>query len=766
MGFIEFYKEISDNIANIYNRDVNIASTSQDMLDSFANYKFLSRKPDEFAFYATLRNFYTKFKTRNLSDPQQLKIIVTVLQNFYLDKFGYSDINDFLYDNNISVKRDFATISGMTDVGFPINDENLEIVEEKIIWGHFLGDADQIVSYSDSYGATSYMYFLCTGGASRYGLSEEYDEINDKWLKLENILQKAFVANLKIWVGFYNPIAFQASTDVLEQKMLYKDWIYSLAKLSKIYPNFQGVIIDDWGENNFWTDNAHLWVDSNGDNIFTENYMSELQTLIKSENSKFKFVPVLYFYNIFKYPGAIADESTVENEEYSKRLPYLDGVCFVYRHDKSYNDSIAGDYDLYRIDSLEQEIRDVRGTLSSEQFILPLIYGRRTSWSYDSFGLPYNPEPYYIEYGIRTCLAKTSKCIVWYLVQDENVFNGVIDYYDSRSYDLNYRLNSGIATWKAFTTDSYFFTSISKTGPMLVPLYEHIDRSMTARLTGESPITTPPFFSAIYHGDTKPTGDPRGYTYQEIETSSYTRNINCWLNGLKGINSMSVYNWRHVSVVGTTARHGIMISPRHIVTANHVVWNVGQRIRFVLSDNTPVEYILEDVLYGSYSSNPYINYQDVAIGQFSEDLPDDIGFVKILPSNVGEYISGDHLSGGDSPEIPIIGILGGTSTFKDKHASVRLSKNIGTSYNGMNFVRFSSDALYDSFYVGNVISGNSGAPILVSIGNELVLLSTFSASTGGPVYHNLITYLNDAMDFMGSDYRVSEFDLATYFKKV
>ena len=304
-------------------------------------------------------------------------------------------------------------------------------------------------------------------------------------------------------------------------------------------------------------------------------------------------------------------------------------------------------------------------------------------------------------------------------------------------------------------------------------LSEHLNNFMITSLTDQDPAVATPFFSSIYHGDTTPTGDYRGYTYQAMESSTYVRNENLWINGLSGINSMSVYNWKPTSVIGTTARHGIMVTPRHIVTSNHSMLGVGFRVRFVRSDNTPVEYILTDYVGNeSMGSAGPVGGSDISVGQFGEDLPDDIGFVKILPPDTYDYIQTPVNSQPINDErMPIVGIMGGSAEYRDKHAAVKKCYHpwyLGTitlspmPSASTGTIQESGDPLYDAFYLGLPISGNSGAPILVPIDNELILFSTWTTNYGGPRYAYYINAINDAIASMGSDYRLTIANLSRF----
>jgi len=230
------------------------------------------------------------------------------------------------------------------------------------------------LDYVEAYHGTSYSYHFYP----RVDLNKEYNETTDTWPHLSRLLREAQKRGIDIWVTFENPINYQNGYHGLSgRKMLYKEWIASLAKLSKIYPIFKGVIIDDFGENNYWA-NAKKWKDINGNHLFTPEYLSELKTLKNQQNPNYKFYVVLYWGNLF-HPG------------FERRKQYIDGLVYPYMDasktrgpcDESLrgSDYYEGDgcddwgpYNTRYWDTFNSEIRAVKSKLIENQDLLTCVY--------------------------------------------------------------------------------------------------------------------------------------------------------------------------------------------------------------------------------------------------------------------------------------------------------------------------------------------------------------------------------------------------------
>lgn len=141
-------------------------------------------------------------------------------------------------------------------------------------------------------GADTYFFLV-----SQNDFSTQYDPNTDTWPNLEPLLAEAADRGIDMWATWHNPIHFRSGVKgILGTKMLFRQWMASLAKLSIAYPNFKGTIVDDFGENHYWTQQgAGYWVDENGEDVYWPDYMITLRDGMAIHNPDFRFGSIMYY---------------------------------------------------------------------------------------------------------------------------------------------------------------------------------------------------------------------------------------------------------------------------------------------------------------------------------------------------------------------------------------------------------------------------------------------------------------------------------------
>jgi len=254
-------------------------------------------------------------------------------------------------------------------------------------------------------------------------------------------------------------------------------------------------------------------------------------------------------------------------------------------------------------------------------------------------------------------------------------------------------------------------------------LAKEVNDSVDNRISGLNASTAKPIFSTQNHN-----------------TPSYVRNSGCWVNDLD-LTSISPWN----STQGSN-RAGVLISPRHIIFAAHYQINNGSTVRFVDNNNNIVTRTMVNKLtHPEYT--PY--YPDLTVGVLDSDVPNTIGFVKILPQNWSDYL----------PSLSFIYRLPCLVLDQEEKALISELRSLGTAasfFNPTDSVRF---AFFES-----IISGDSGNPAFLLIDDELVIITvwTFGGAGSGTsiLFHKDV--INTMMSTLGGGYSLTEIDLSGF----
>ena len=226
-------------------------------------------------------------------------------------------------------------------------------------------------------------------------------------------------------------------------------------------------------------------------------------------------------------------------------------------------------------------------------------------------------------------------------------------------------------------------------------------------------------------------------------TSSYVLNTSCWAYNL------STNKFRSRAVYGPLARHDgpTLIAEegktttRFAIVANHYTENgITGTCRFLKSNGT--------VLAATISNSARIWTTDIRLVIFSAPIAaTDVGAAKLMPSNLGDYLSG----------FPLAAI-----SVKSNNADTTLkvtTQDITTISGGTTTSPASSRInMYEA-----VDNGDSGSPLYTVVNNQEVLIGTWYGKTYAPAIHEHLTELATAASTLaGESVNFTTVDLSAY----
>jgi hypothetical protein len=233
--------------------------------------------------------------------------------------------------------------------------------------------------------------------------------------------------------------------------------------------------------------------------------------------------------------------------------------------------------------------------------------------------------------------------------------------------------------------------------------------AVDTRIAGKTAATAKPMFNTFNHA-----------------AASYVRNTNCWAADLD-LTCISAWNSTSGVSSGLTA-----ISPLHGVTARHIesAFPNGTVLRFVTADGT--------VVPRTVTGRSSLGSGDLTVVRWNTALPNTIGFAKVLPDNVMDYLPSL------SAQYPI------PALFVDQERKA-LVFEVHALLGGTPASYYPSTAARQAFYEP-LISGDSGFGRFLIISNELVLT-------------NISDYqdeVNAAMTALGGGYQLTTVSLSPY----
>jgi hypothetical protein len=223
--------------------------------------------------------------------------------------------------------------------------------------------------------------------------------------------------------------------------------------------------------------------------------------------------------------------------------------------------------------------------------------------------------------------------------------------------------------------------------------------------------------------------------------AAYLWNSGIWAAGID-LSCISPWNdWQGSS----NWKGGTLVSPRHLLCANHIALTNGQTIRFVTSGNVTVTRTIS-------SGVQVVPSHDIYLCKLDSDVPAGIRFAHVLPanwrSNLPTMDQDATTLTTPRPRIPVLW----TNQFK----TLRVGDWAGV--NGAPNNQCSDLAPIDpqrlTFYSA-VIVGDSGSPAFLLINGHAVLLSCWWSPVSGDMVSDFISQINAAMTTLGGGYQLT-----------
>ena len=291
--------------------------------------------------------------------------------------------------------------------------------------------------------------------------------------------------------------------------------------------------------------------------------------------------------------------------------------------------------------------------------------------------------------------------------------------------------------------------SLSVSGQSENSLAKHASSQVNENITSAMTVTAN---ASMLTSFTDPNGVLEGGGFNAPRSESF------WAKDID-FTSVSVWNNRGAilpseTLVDYRLRGATAITKRHIIMAKHYKLETSDVVYFVDPDGTWVSRII--LAIADHAS------KDITVGILNEELPDNISFSKVAPSNINEFFKRDYLDFITEYYEPIVAGF----DFEKK-----LTLMLLTTANSLTLketVYSSSPSSlpepYDNLAEA-IIGGDSGNPLFIIIGGEAILLTSYFNTVKGPSYANYISDINDliaAADNTASantSLKVTEFDL-------
>lgn len=286
--------------------------------------------------------------------------------------------------------------------------------------------------------------------------------------------------------------------------------------------------------------------------------------------------------------------------------------------------------------------------------------------------------------------------------------------------------------------------SLSVSGQSENSLAKHANSQINENITSAMTVTAN---ASMLTSFTDPNGVLEGGGFNAPRSESF------WAKDID-FTSVSVWNNRgYGTPVDYRQRGATAITKRHIIMASHYKLETSDVVYFVDPDGI---WVSRTILATAAAST------DIAVGVLNEDLPDNISFSKVAPSNINEFFKRDYLDFITEYYKPIVAGF----DFEKK-----LTLMLLTTANSLTLketVYSSSPSSlpepYDNL-AETVVGGDSGSPLFIIIGGEAILLTSYFNTVKGPSYAHYIPNINaliaaaDSSAGVNTSLKVTEFDL-------
>lgn len=232
------------------------------------------------------------------------------------------------------------------------------------------------------------------------------------------------------------------------------------------------------------------------------------------------------------------------------------------------------------------------------------------------------------------------------------------------------------------------------------------------------------------------------YSVRDHAKKQYVRNPNFWLGLEVDVSCWPVWNSRYGSRF-----NGCLITKRHLLLAKHACPKVGDTIRFASRNGV----ITERTLTASMNTDPLISVfgaTDFMFGELDAPVPVGINPCKVLPSTISAKMAKVGLP-----------LIVGNQNYQIGMRKTPAAANERPS----DITHFANDIGALAEFSIDIVSGDSGSPVWLLVGNELVLVGThFTAHRSSYLPHTGV-YLDPMIGSMsGATETTVSIDVSSY----
>jgi len=217
---------------------------------------------------------------------------------------------------------------------------------------------------------------------------------------------------------------------------------------------------------------------------------------------------------------------------------------------------------------------------------------------------------------------------------------------------------------------------------------------------------------------------------------AFTRSTTCWAKNID-TSPQSIWNNNASGPIpfnpGGYGGSGTLISPRHIVYANHFRFYNGTTFVFVDMNNNCYTRTL--------SNSAQVGSTDIQIGLLDSDITS-VSFAKILDINIANQTN-------SSVKLPAF--------FMDQDRNALVGEYYLDGAGGV--CQSSTDFAQRANFYEVPVGGDSGNPICLVFENKIILTFTFLLSISGPSLSYYINDINSTMTSLGGGYTATLFTI-------
>jgi len=276
----------------------------------------------------------------------------------------------------------------------------------------------------------------------------------------------------------------------------------------------------------------------------------------------------------------------------------------------------------------------------------------------------------------------------------------------------------------AFVTRKVTHNARTDTGDFYNSFFSYVDGSLGSAL----------FNATLNILDGTESRNKLLFTTYNNSTFTYVRNPGVWTGDL---------DWTGVDAYNSTGgnqRGGMLISPRHFLMANHYHISNGALVVFVDNDNNVITRTMGDSLQ--------IAGTDLRVGILDSDVPEEIAFYRVFPSNWNSYLKYREY----------IGIV---VSDQENKALTQDWKTFKTDL-GDTIIHVPSMDSPKSEVTEQLVGGDSSSPVFAILNGEMIAMGTHFGANVCPFVSYYHADVNTAMSTLGGGYQLTDVDLSSF----